>query len=427
MVEIVRAANAERIPVTLSGAGTGVTGGRVARGGWVVSLEKFRKLEISRGEATAGAGVLLKELQAAAAPTGQFYAPDPTEWSASVGGSIATNASGSRSFLYGATRRHVRRLRVLTMTGAVMDVQRGDAIDFEAPHIRQPRATKHSAGYPLSPGMDWIDLFVGSEGTLGIVVEAGLRLLPLPAALLTGVVFFPSDDAAIDAVEAWRPAERLRMLEYFDRGSLDLLRARYPEIPAAAGAAVLFEQELSGDDDPEADRWYERLESSGALLEASWFASGEADRERFRRFRHALPELVNDTVRRQGYMKMGSDYAVACERNREMLAFYRERADRLFPGRSVIFGHIGDAHVHVNVLPAGAEEVERARELMIEFARKAVSLEGSVAAEHGLGKRKSHLLALQYTPDEIEAMKGVKRRLDPNWLLGQGNLFPEPQ
>jgi FAD/FMN-containing dehydrogenase len=89
----------------------------------------------------------------------------------------------------------------------------------------------------------------------------------------------------------------------------------------------------------------------------------------------------------------------------------------------VIFGHIGDAHVHVNLLPANEAEAERAKVLMVEFAKKAVSLGGTVGAEHGLGKRKAHLLEIQYSPDEIEAMKAVKRRLDPNWLLGQGTLF----
>src|SRR5205085_1270439 len=110
-------------------------------------------------------------------------------------------------------------------------------------------------------------------------------------------------------------------------------------------------------------------------------------------------------------------------RNAEMLSIYRERLDAEFPGQYVIFGHIGDAHVHVNILPSNQQEWERARRLMLDFAREAVRLGGTVGAEHGLGKRKANLLAIQYTPEQIEAMKAVKRRLDPHWLLGQGTLF----
>ena len=141
-------------------------------------------------------------------------------------------------------------------------------------------------------------------------------------------------------------------------------------------------------------------------------------------FRHSLPELVNETLRRNGCLKMGSDCAVPVEHNREMLDFYRARLDEKFRGRYVIFGHIGDAHLHVNILPA-KEESAQAAEILLDFARKAVALGGSVSAEHGLGKRKAHLLPIQFSPEEIEAMKTVKRRLDPAWILGRGTLFPE--
>ena len=103
----------------------------------------------------------------------------------------------------------------------------------------------------------------------------------------------------------------------------------------------------------------------------------------------------------------------------------RETLEREFPGQYVIFGHIGDAHLHANILPASGEQFECAKQVMIDLARRAVALGGTVSAEHGLGKRKAHLLALQYTPAEIEEMKRVKRRLDPAWLLGRGTLFGE--
>jgi FAD/FMN-containing dehydrogenase len=412
-----REATASATPVTIAGAGTGLTGARVPRGGWVISLEKFTRLEVHAGYAIAGAGVALSEVHAAAERSGQFYPPDPTETSASIGGTIATNASGSRSFRYGATRRWIERLRVAFMDGTLREFVRGEAIDFEAGTIPLPDVTKNTAGYLLRPGMDWIDLFAGSEGTLGIITEARLKLLPAPKEVLGGVVFFADDDAAIGAVEQWRGCATARMLEYLDGASLGLLRTRFSEIPQRARAAVLFEQELAGEDDEEVDAWAERVEASGALADDSWFAMTAADRERFRRFRHALPELVNETVRRNGAMKMGSDFSVPLARNREMLAYYKKRLEAKYPGRFVIFGHIGDAHVHVNIFSGDAAG------LLEEFARQAVALGGSVSAEHGLGKRKAGYLRLQYAPEDLEKMRAVKRRLDPLNLLGRGTLW----
>ena len=151
------------------------------------------------------------------------------------------------------------------------------------------------------------------------------------------------------------------------------------------------------------------------------------DRERFRQFRHALPETINATVLQRGFLKMGTDYAVPIAQNRAMLRFYHERLERELPGQYVVFGHIGDAHVHVNMLPATTGQAEIASGLLTEFARRAVALGGTVSAEHGLGKRKAHLLEIQYAPEHIAAMMDVKRRLDPDWLLGRGTLFPVPE
>src|ERR1700722_11770417 len=412
LLETIGAAARDGVPITIVGARTGLTGSCVPQGGgWAVSLEKFQRLEICPGHAVAGAGVSLDSLQVEVARTGQFYAPDPTERTASIGGTIATNASGSRSFRCGSTRRHVLGLRVAQMDGRVLNVRRGDKVDFDVPELPLPGSTKNTAGYPLAPGMDWVDLFSGSEGTLGIVMEGELNLLPAPADVLAGIVFLISDGAALDVVDAWRRIPGLRMIEYFDSNSLDFLRPHYPEIPSRAAAALLIEQE-----DGDIDFWADHAP------EDSWFAASDQDRERFRQFRHALPELVNDTMRRRGFMKLGSDYAVPLARNREMLAFYHAELTQQSL-EYVIFGHIGDAHVHVNVLPRSPAEFEAGQRLMLHFARHAVELGGTVSAEHGLGKRKAHLLALQYTPAQIEAMKDVKRRLDPQWLLNRGNLF----
>ena len=419
VVAVLAEANAQRIPVTVLGNGSGLTGARVAQGGWALSLEHFRKLEIGTGSARVGAAISLVALNQAALPTGQFYAPDPTENTASVGGTISTNASGSRSFRFGSTRRHVLALRVALMDGRIVEYRRGDKVDFPMPAIPVPNTTKYTVGYALRPNMDWIDLFCGAEGTLGVVLEAELQLLPIPAHLFSAVVFFPGDAEALDAIDAWRYLPELRMLEYLDRNSLDLMRSRYPEIPAAALAGLMIEAE--GED---LDAWETRLTAAHALIDGSWFAVSAADRERFRKFRHTLPEVVNATMLNRGFMKMGTDYAVPLARNRDMLRYYRERLEAELPGHYVIYGHIGDAHVHVNMLPATQAQLDIASKFMKEFAQKAAEMGGTVSAEHGLGKRKAYFLNMQYAPEHIQAMMDVKRRLDPNWLLGQGTLFP---
>jgi FAD/FMN-containing dehydrogenase len=415
-------AKAQGIPVTIAGGGSGLTGGRVPTSGWLISMEKFRRLEIRTGVATVGSGVTLHDLQAAAKPTGQFYPPDPTETMAFLGGTIAANSSGSRSFLYGPTRPWLQRLRVALVDGQVMDVRRGDVIPFDVPTIPQPPTKKHSAGYALRPGMDWIDLFTGSEGTLGIVLEADVTLLTNPKELLNGIVFFPSDEATLDALDAWRSIPGLRMLEYVDDPALRLIEQRYPDLPAIACGALIVEQIIESDAD--LDAWEDRLQETGALAEQSWFGSTDFDRERFRKFRHALPETSIALCQRNGFPLLGTDFSVPIARNREMMAFYREQMDQVMPGHYCIFGHMGDGHPHVNMFPATQEEFDGGTRLLQLFAEKAASLGGSVAAEHGLGKRKAKFLPLQYTAEQIESMKAVKRRLDPEWRLGQGTLFP---
>jgi FAD/FMN-containing dehydrogenase len=422
LLVLLREANEQGIPVTIAGGGSGLTGGRVPEGGWSISLEKFNSIKIEEGRAICGAGAILRDLHAAARRSGQFYPPDPTETMAAIGGTISCNASGSRSFLYGATRRWVERLRFALMDGTVKDVRRGDPIDFEVPEVKRPRSSKHSAGYPLRPGMDWIDLIAGSEGTLAVVIEAELKLLPLPAGLLNGIVFFPTDDDAINAVEDWRPIPGLRMLEYGDNASLELIRPKYPTLTKSAKAFVIMEQIV--EDDSTLDAWEERLAKHHALTEDSWFGDTDADRERFRAFRHALPERVIEIVRQRGLPKLGSDFSVPVEKHREMLAYYRGQIAERFHSDFCIYGHIGDAHLHVNMFPATADDAAAAKKLMFDFAKKSVALGGTIAAEHGLGKRKRDFLPILFSDTEIEAMKNVKRRLDPKWLLGRGNVFP---
>jgi FAD/FMN-containing dehydrogenase len=206
-------------------------------------------------------------------------------------------------------------------------------------------------------------------------------------------------------VDRWRPTPGLRMLEFLDSRSIKLMELPY-------GAAILLEHD--GDCD---------LDMTGALESDSWFGSSAADRERFRLFRHRLPERIHERLRRGGFVVLATDYAVPLERSRDILAIYRDVLSNHFDDRFVMFGHIGDAHVHTEVLPETDQEWKRATEIAVDLAKEVVAMGGTVGAEHGLGKRKAHLLPIQYAQTDIEAMRSVKRRFDPQGLLGQGNLF----
>lgn len=455
-------------PVTISGAGTGTVAGRVPFGGIVLATDRLNKIKsVNRmdhgGRAVAEAGVIVRDLQKSVESKGLLYPPDPTERSCFLGGTIATNASGSRTFKYGATRNYIERLKLAFVTGDLIDLRRGElraerngrieiplskgrTIKAQLPSYQMPRVRKNASGYYVAPEMDLLDLFIGSEGTLGVVLEAEVRLLPKPEGLLSGVVFFPANESLLAFVAEARAAslktrqrsesversEQLRRasidaraLEYFDSQSLSFLRQRYQAIPSTAVGAVFFEQETTSQtEDSLMNEWLALLESHNALTDASWFATAEPDQEKLREFRHQLPVLMNEWFARYNQRKVSTDMAVPDDEFAGMLNFY-EAALRGSDLRYAIFGHIGDNHVHVNILPRDAKEAATARELYLRFIRHAVEVGGTVSAEHGIGKLKREYLREMYSEGHLREMAALKRAFDPAGILGRGNIFSE--
>jgi D-lactate dehydrogenase (cytochrome) len=216
-----------------------------------------------------------------------------------------------------------------------------------------------------------------------------------------------------------------RALEYFDEQSLRFLEPHYALIPRTAAGAIFFEQETTAaTEEGLMTKWLDLLERHGALLDDSWFATDEADARRMREVRHHLPVLVNEWLTRHGQRKISTDMAVPDDAFAAMLGFYKESlsASRL---QYVIFGHIGDNHVHVNILPRDVVEAESARALYAQFVRRAVSLGGTISAEHGIGKLKRDYLPLLYTEKHLGEMAALKRAFDPSSILGRGNIFAE--
>ncbi len=455
---ILRDANAQNIPVTISGARTGTVGGAIPFGGSVISLEKLNKIRIIDREtktAVVEAGVILGDFQKAVDAEGMFYPPDPTEWSCQIGGTAATNASGSRSFKYGATRNFINALRVVLANGEEIRPSRGENvanageplelktvsgtnISIRVPDYERPDVRKNVSGYYNQPPLDAIDLFIGSEGTLGVITELELSLLEKPQGFFSGLVFFKREEdllalvdharrlsyAARDRPDAGVPVDA-SLLEYFDAKALDFIGEKFPEVPGGMSGAIYFEQETSVENEDELlEQWNLLLEKHRADLERSWFTTTDVDREKMRAFRHALPTSVNERIAKYGQRKVGTDMAVPDANFPAFLKFYKEKleASRL---DYVIFGHIGDNHLHANILPKNDAEATAARNLYGRFVAQAVMLGGAVSAEHGIGKLKRKYLAVMMGERYLNEMAAVKRALDPNGILGRGNMFDE--
>lgn len=439
--------------VTVSGAGTGTVGGRVPLGGAVLATDRLSRIvdlqldrDARRGRMRVQAGVTLAAVQQAAAAEGFWYPPDPTENGCFIGGNLATNASGARSHLFGATRRWVTRCVVALADGGLLDLQRGAVVAnhgvFEipraggplrvpAPDWSLPGTRKHAAGYFSAPGMDLLDLFVGSEGTLGAILEADLILVAAPGAMLSGILFFDGEAQALALVAAARGAAAAghgvspAALEFFDGATLALLREKSIPVPAGARAAIFFEQpgERAEDADALLEAWVALAESQGAAND-SWLSQEAAEQEKFREFRHLVPTAINEKLARRGVRKVSTDTAVPEGRAGALLAAYRKLLDEAGL-ESVAFGHVGDDHLHVNILPAGPEQLEAAKSLYARLVRTAVEMGGTVSAEHGLGKLKRQDLCLLYPPVVIDRMRAIKNALDPRGVLGRGVLLPD--
>ena len=483
VVEILRGANASGSPVTISGARTGTVGGAVPFGGYVVSLERMNKIKsIDRENMTAVVepGVILGDFQKAVEREGLFYPPDPTEWSCQLGGTVATNASGARSFKYGATREFVRGLRIVLASGETLHVTRGTAfssdgepielktnigstISMKPPTYRPPDVRKNVSGFYNARPLDAVDLFIGSEGMLGVITEVELSLLRKPQGFFSGIVFFERENDLLAFVDQARTIsfERRRnrsepravatgsndadrstssfeanpvaisrgsdvdatILEYFDDRALKFISERFPETPSGMAGAIFFEQETTTEnEDAHFEAWNALLEEHNADIDRSWFTTNDQDREKMREFRHALPVSVNEFIAKHKQRKVGTDMAVPDEKFPGFLKFYKDTLDASGIDY-VIFGHIGDCHLHANLLPKNDAEAERARHIYGRCIAQAVMLGGCVSAEHGIGKLKAKYLNVMMGERYLNEMAELKRAFDPKGILGRGNMF----
>lgn len=470
------------VPITVQGGRTGVTAGAVPESGIVINLTNMSRVislpepvnTAATDQAAAGPysaivepGVLLLHLQEMLHARGLFFPPDPTETTASLGGMVACNSSGACTYRFGATRHHIRSLEMVLADGDTLTIRRGQytakagrfalttnggrIIEGTLPQIQMPQVKKHTAGYYIHPDMDMLDLFIGSEGTLGIVTRIEIDVLPEPKHLWGAVVFFPTEACALQFVHLLR-GDKPQAIEFFGEDTLAMLREAQrtgmaltdiADIPA--GCAVYTEFASDGRGGKCADGQGSECSNSRNELEQlcaelgqyiieaggdpkeSWFAFRGPDMLRLKEFRHAAPVCVNERVSeiRQNVptiTKLGTDMSVPDDKLDEVFAMYRtDLAKEGF--QTSLFGHIGNNHLHCNIIPRSEEEYLRGKTLYTRWAEEVVRMGGSVSAEHGIGKLKVWLLQKLYGEEELAAMRELKRLFDPEMRLNPGNIF----
>jgi len=457
IIEVVKQCNATKTKITISGNGTGLTSGRVPEGGVVLSMEKLNAIpEINENEkyVLVQPAVILNDLQNLVENRGLFYPPDPTERNCFIGATVSTNSSGARTFKYGPTRNYVFGLRVILANGKILNLKRGrdiaagfkaviqaeDGTDifFTIPEFEMPK-TKNAAGYYCKNNMDLIDLFIGSEGTLGIITGIELKLIDLPTNIMSCVTFFNSDDDALNFIEEARNLSKpimtnstiktvnlfsARGLEYFDNYSLRFLSDNYPRIPETSKAAVWYEQEINDNEEEIFLLWTNLIKKHNGSEELSWFAFDKNEQEKLKEFRHAVAVKVNEFIAGKGLKKIGTDVAVP---DKDFRKYYNTTKEKIEKARLryVVYGHVGNSHIHLNFLPANLEEYNAARILYKEICLDAIKLKGTFSAEHGVGKSKRDYLIMMYGEDIVKKMAMLKKIFDPNDILNIGNIFEE--
>jgi D-lactate dehydrogenase (cytochrome) len=444
------------------GAQSSLTGGATPRGDLVLSTRGLTTLtDAGPGLVRAGAGVPLADLQRALAGDGLYFPPVPTFHGAFVGGVVATNAAGAATFKYGATRPWVEALTVVLADGSIHALRRGEMVAspdgvlalpgggprVPVPAYTMPTVAKLSAGYFAAPGMDLIDLFIGAEGTLGVIVDATLRVVARPAIALA-LVPCRDDAQAValtgalrnDARAAWRGDGPLDVagVELMDTRSLalvgdDAFAQAGTMRPAAGTTLLLLHLELPDDADAALARLVDVLDSAGIDADPALALPGDdAAAARLLGLREAVPAAVNARVAAAqattdaAIQKTAGDMVVPFERLGDSLTCYRDA----FESRGLtwaVWGHASDGNLHPNVVPASLDDVESGREALVDIARTVMAMGGAPLAEHGVGRNplKQRFLRDLYGDVGLAQMRAVRRTLDPDGKLARGVLFPE--
>jgi D-lactate dehydrogenase (cytochrome) len=404
-VAIVRACRAHRTPIVPFGAGTSLEGHVMAlRGGISVDMREMNRilrLSIDDLDVTVQAGVTRRQLEAKLLPEGVFFPVDPGA-DATIGGMVATGATGTMTVRYGGMRENVLSLLVVTPDGELVRTR--------------SRARKSSAGYDLTR------LMIGSEGTLGLVCEATLRLQPSPEAMSAAVAVFPTlRDAVQCVIAAVQEGIRVARIELGDERLVEATN-RYAELDMTV-APTLFLEFHGGDEEVVTQAAeVERVAREHGVLD--WrFAASESERRALWRARHDAYHASK--ALRPGCTVLTTDACVPVSALADVLLDTREDLDAN-DLLATIVGHVGDGNFHVSVLldPDDPAELERAMAFHDRLVRRAIERDGTCTGEHGVGYGKAGYLEVEHGAAGVELMRAIKRALDPDDLFNPGKVTP---
>ncbi|NLO90904.1 MAG: FAD-binding protein [Elusimicrobia bacterium] len=408
---VLKLASSRSVPVTPRGAGTGLSGGAVpARGGIVLSMERFDKiLEIDADNlmAVVQPGVITGVVQKAAEEKGLFYPPDPASLdSCFIGGNVAENSGGPRAFKYGVTRKYLCGIEVVWADGRISRLG--------------GKTIKNVAGYDL------LGLVCGSEGTLGVVTEITLNLIPRPPEQADLLIPFPSIRKAVEAATAIIRARIVpATMEFMERRAVDLTAEMLEKEAPFSGAEAHLLVQLDGPDKEQVQRQYEKIGEIALEYGAEdvLVAEDKASSDRVWEFRRAIADALthkSKTVKKE-------DIVVPRAKIPEMFDFLRSVEEK-HGVYMVSFGHIGDGNIHVNLLKMDMPDQDweaKAELALSEIYMQSVKMGGTITGEHGVGLMKKPHLPAALDPAALDMMKRVKKALDPQGILNPGKIFPD--
>jgi len=420
IVEVVQFAASLGSSVTPAGSQTSMTGASITDRGILVSLAGMNRVldvDVTQRLARVEPGVTIGQLNKELAADNLMFAPDPTsEQDATIGGAIACNASGARSLFYGTTRRHVNGVSVVHADGAVAT-------------YRRSRPEKNTVGFAAA--QDPVDWFVGSEGTLGIVAEAELSLVPIPAHVVGLAIPFRDEASALEFVVAARNGEsgrNARCLEFFDETAFGIAAKSLASSWSDSATMIYLEDDArdASDLSEVMSAWLTTAERFGAMSDDIRIFDGAQALRDARIMRHAVPATMNErgaAEMKNGGRKVSTDWAVPYARLSEALNASRTAVERNGAPVPVTYGHAGNGHPHQNFIAHNPEELRVINASIEETLRCVIQMGGTVSAEHGLGKLKRAWLGLQLSPRQIAIMRAMKQTLDPTGLFSPGNVL----
>lgn len=482
--EVVSNCYKNNTPLTIQGALTGICGGAVPLNGVVLNLSEMNDIlgisfnkDLGTYIIKVQPGLLLKDLnhflkskkidktsfdsnsqeayQQFLQDTSFLFPTDPTETLASIGGMVACEASGACSYKYGSIRKYIQGITIVTSL-KTLHIQRGQYkyTDLKKMyHVEQEElpnwnininALKDVAGLYYEENMDLIDLIIGSEGIFGVITEVDLIVIKEPIIQAGILLFLNKSNRLTDYIELLRNntletfKNGIAAIEYFDHNSLQLLNKCRDINPTLKKLPVILNEyygsiylEFHLDSEDKLDEILEFI--NGSMLEyginesEQWLGLEPSDFQKLKLFRHAVPECVNILIANKKQIdsrisKVGTDMSVPSSLLAQTLSMYNHDIEELDIS-SVIFGHIGDNHLHVNLIPNTYKQYIEGKEMINKWATYITDNKGSVTAEHGIGKLKKGLLQIMVAEEDLQSMKQVKQLLEPKCLINQGTLL----